>query len=339
MRYFVLFLLIILSALTFFQRPKKNVSVVAKNLDTPWAIAFLPASPAGGPNGNILVTQRNGTLSEIDISSGEKLIEIKLPQVKETGEGGLLGLAIDPEFVKNNFIYLYYTYDGGNRVSKFVYKNANLSDEEILIDKIPGAPNHNGGRMKFGPDKNLYVTTGDAGQESSAQNLGSFAGKILRVAGDNIEVYSYGHRNPQGLAWDKDGQLWATEHGPSGAQTGNDELNKIDQGKNYGWPEIRGKETRQGMESPVIESGEGNTWAPAGIAFYNDFLYFAGLRGSVLYQYEIKTGRLTEHYKNEFGRIRDVVLGLDNMLYVTTSNLDGRGNPKEGDDKIIRISI
>ncbi|MBI5127564.1 PQQ-dependent sugar dehydrogenase [Candidatus Roizmanbacteria bacterium] len=308
-------------------------SVVYENLDTPWAIVFLP-------DNKLLVTERKGT-----VRINNKVIT-DLPQVAEVGEGGLLGAAIHPDFEKNHFIYFYYTYSARgdntlNRVIRMTLENDRLSNEKIIVDEIPGASNHNGGRLKFGPDKNLYITTGDAQNPSQAQDKTSLAGKILRMTPDEkVSTYSYGHRNPQGLAWDEKGQLYATEHGRSGLQSGLDEFNKIIEGKNYGWPTIEGEETGNGMETPLLNSGANDTWAPAGLAFYNGTFYFGGLRGQALYRIKLVNGKpeLKEYFKNEFGRIRDVVLGPDNMLYISTSNQDGRGNPKLGDDKIIRVN-
>ena len=154
----------------------------------------------------------------------------------------------------------------------------------------------------------------------------------------NNEIFSYGHRNPQGITWDDKGELWATEHGRSGVLSGLDELNLVGKGKNYGWPEIEGNQEKEEMEIPIINSGSDNTWAPASAVFANDNIFFAGLRGEGLYQYNIKEKTLKEHFKGEFGRLRAVTLH-DNFLYVSTSNRDGRGNEREGDDKIIRISI
>lgn len=311
--------------------------VVAGNLDTPWDIDFLP-------DGKMLVTERGGTVSLIDNEGNTDQIA-NLENVREIGEGGLLGLAVDPDFENNNNVYFYYTYSSSgnntrNRVVRIKLQDDIFSDEEILIDNIPGASNHNGGQITFGPDGNLYITTGDAQEPSEAQNTNSLAGKILRYSNGNVEVYSYGHRNPQGLAWDKDGNLWATEHGRSGLQSGLDEINLIQQGNNYGWPEIQGDETQEDMVTPVINS-RNTTWAPSGIAVIGNKIYFGGLRGNALYSTEISGNSLSnvvEHFKGDFGRIRAVVAGPDGMLYISTSNRDGRGNPTSEDDRIIRIN-
>lgn len=249
------------------------VEVIAENLDTPWGVAFLP-------NGDMLVTERAG---KVRLVSGGKLEEepvANLSRVKEIGEGGLLGIALHPDFVKNQKVFLYYTYSasGGNTLNRVVSMayDGKLKDEQIIVDRIPGASNHDGGRIKFGPDGFLYITTGDAENPSQAQDTNALGGKILRVTDDgkpaignpfNNLVYSWGHRNPQGLAWDLQGRLWATEHGRSGIQSGLDELNLIEPGKNYGWPLIQGSEEREGMITPVANSGPDKTWAPAGAAF------------------------------------------------------------------------
>ena len=221
--------------------------------------------------------------------------------------------------------------------------NDKFEKEFILLDNIPNARFHDGGRLKFGPDGFLYITTGDAQKPSQSQDKNSLAGKILRVdregksaAGnpfDNL-AYSYGHRNLQGLAWNSKDMLYATEHGP----LAHDEVNRIIQGGNYGWPEIQGTQTRSGMISPLRESGL-STWAPSGAAFYNTRFFFAGLRGTAVFEakFEGESVDLKEHFKGEFGRIRDVVLGPDNMIYILTYNTDGRGNPGPEDDRIIKI--
>ncbi len=325
--------------------PSPETTVIAQNLDTPWAITFLP-------DGSMLITEREGKVLFVDNSGNltpNPVAEIEA--VKEIGEGGLLGIAAHPNFSANRYIYLYYTYSSAgsntlNRVVRMKYKNGRLTDEEVILDKIPGASNHNGGRIKFGPDGLLYIGTGDAENPSQAQSTRTLGGKILRVTDEGKpapgnpfgnSVYSYGHRNVQGLAWDASGALWATEHGSS-AQ---DEINLVEVGKNYGWPVIEGNETRAGMVTPVANSGPDTTWAPSGAAFVGNSLFFAGLRGQTIYEAVVQNNEIVEvkeHFAQEYGRLREVVLGPDGMLYITTSNLDSRGNPNKGDDKIIRVN-
>ncbi len=325
------------------EKDTQAINIIASGLEVPWALAFLPFDSAqGGPNASILVTERAG---RVRLIKNNKLEEkpIATISVKQTGESGLHGIAVDPKYPQKPFVYLYYTYsaDGNNsfnKVSRFEFSDQTLKDEQVLVDNIPGAIFHDGGRIKFGPDGYLYITTGDAQNPSLSQDKGSLAGKILRFKDPSadsgqVEIYSYGHRNPQGITWDGQGKLWETEHG----QSATDELNLIEQGKNYGWPIIRGNEAKEDMISPVLQSGD-NTWAPAGMAYYNGSLYFGALRGQALFQASVDGRQLKEHFKGQFGRIRDVVLGPDNMLYITTSNRDGRGNPLPEDDKIIRIN-
>lgn len=316
--------------------------VVAENLSIPWEIVFLP-------DNSMLVTERAGTLKHI--ASGTV---IPVSGITHRGEGGLLGMALHPDFKNNQFLYLYSTTtaNGGlsNRVERYTFSNNALSNRAVIIENIPGSSNHDGGRIAFGPDGMLYITTGDAEKTENAQNKNSLAGKILRLKDDGsipadnpfkTAVYSYGHRNPQGITWDSNGNLWQTEHGPSGIQTGNDELNKIVKGGNYGWPTITGNETQQGMISPVFTSGDNETWAPAGIVFANDHLFFTGLRGQSLYISKVTNGTaspLSTYLRQKYGRLRTVVVGPDGYLYVATNNTDGRGTKKANDDKIIRIS-
>jgi glucose/arabinose dehydrogenase len=330
------------------------IEIIADNLKIPWEIAFLPNGENEGQQAvsgaDLLVTERPGTLKRIGRKGRVYIIE----GVKHVGEGGLLGMALHPRFSENHWIYLYFTTssDTGfkNRVERYRLENDRLLDRRIIIDNIPGAAYHDGGRIAFGPDGYLYITTGDAGNSKLAQDVNSLAGKILRLKDDGSipadnpfgnAVYSYGHRNSQGLAWDKQGHLWATEHGRSGILSGFDEINLIMKGKNYGWPIIQGDEKKEGMESPVIHSGPDETWAPAGMAFWNNSLFFGGLRGESLYEAKIlNDGKvsLRAHFRKEFGRIRAVVLGPDGYLYITTSNTDGRGDAGANDDKIIRIN-
>lgn len=321
-------------------------TVIAEGLDTPWSLTFLP-------DGGILITERPGRVRLIDSSGNLQDQPITtLSQVKEVGEGGLLGMVSDPKFESNHYIYFYYTYsttngNSQNRIVRMVYDGNKLSNEKVLVDKIPGSSNHDGGRLKFGPDGYLYATTGDAENPSQAQDKNSLGGKILRLTTDGkvapgnpfgTLVYSYGHRNPQGLSWDSSGQLWATEHGRSIPVSGLDELNKISPGQNYGWPVIQGNETKKGMITPVINSG-GSTWAPADTAIIGNKIFFGGLKGQALFEANLPNpSEVVEKFKNEFGRIREVILGPDGMLYITTSNNDGRGTPNLGDDKVIRIN-
>ncbi|MBI2430591.1 MAG: PQQ-dependent sugar dehydrogenase [Candidatus Levybacteria bacterium] len=319
--------------------PAEKITIIAKSLEVPWALAFLP-------DGNLLVTERKGSVKGIDIKT-QDVKNIAQIQVKQTGESGLHGIAVHPDFPQKKYIYLYYTYSSNgsntlNKVSRFDFSEEKLNNEKVIVDAIPGAIFHDGGRIKFGPDNFLYITTGDAQNPSLAQDKNSLAGKILRVGEDEkVEVYSYGHRNPQGITWDDKGNLWETEHGSSAC----DEINRIDKNNNYGWPTVRCDQTQNGMVPPLLQSGS-DTWAPAGAAIINDTLYFGGLRGSALYSLDIKPDfrmiviekKIIEHFKGEFGRIRDVVLGPDNMLYITTSNRDGRGTPTSDDDKIIRVN-
>ncbi|RJQ25474.1 PQQ-dependent sugar dehydrogenase [Candidatus Parcubacteria bacterium] len=324
---------------------KEDIKVIAQNLDTPWSIAFLPDK-------SFLVTERPGRVSLVTAEGKLDPTPVTtIEEVQEAGEGGLLGTAVHPDFSANHYVYFYYTYSesGGNTLNRVVrmrFEDNKLSDQEIIVNEIPGASNHNGGRIKFGPDGYLYITTGDAQNPSLAQDTDSLAGKILRVTDTgqnpsgnpfNNTIYSYGHRNPQGLAWDDSGRLWSTEHGSSNR----DEINLIKSGQNYGWPEIQGDESRDDLVGPVANSGNNTTWAPAGAVFVNKSLFFGGLRGQALYEAVIEDNQvkeIKEHFKGEFGRIRDVVVDPGNFLYVSTSNRDGRTNPGASDDKIIRIN-
>lgn len=310
-----------------------RVTTIAEGLRVPWALAFLP-------DGDLLFTERGGSVRIVKDGVLQQEPVAQLANVAAIGEGGLLGMALHPSFSSNHYIYFYYTYSvsGGatkNRLARMSYVDGVLSDETILIDAVPGANIHNGGRIKFGPDGYLYIGTGDAAEPSQAQDTSSLAGKILRVTGDGVaapgnpfgnRVYTYGHRNPQGLAWDDAGQLWASEHG----QEGTDELNKITAGKNYGWPTIVGDEQQSGMETPIANSGT-DTWAPSGMSIIGSTAYIASLRGAAITAITLPSGTpITQYLKNEYGRMRDVVIGPDGMMYVSTSNTS--------EDKILRIN-
>ena len=329
-----------------------KVETVAKNLSIPWSIDF-------APDGRIFFSERTGILHVIDNGVQKQIMTLDVGN----GEGGMLGIVLDPDFEFNHYIYIYYTYNElfstKNKLVRYIESNNSLTEEKILLDGIPGASYHDGGRIKFGPDDKLYITTGDAGDPNLSQRLDSIAGKILRINSDgsipndnpfsNSAVYSYGHRNPQGIDWDKSGVLIATEHGPSGWRgVAHDEINMIRMGANYGWPDVIGDETKDGMTNPTLHSGE-DTWAPSGAAFYYgdqipqwDGKYFvASLRGEYLLVIDFDSDyNVISHDKlflGEYGRLRDVVNGPDG-LYVLTSNQDGRGMPNENDDRILRIT-
>lgn len=332
-----------------------KVETVVDNLEIPWSITWTP-------DGTAFFTERSGHLKVIQ--SGELLEEPVLSLDVGGVEGGLLGVALDPNYKENHFIYLYYTYNNflstQNKVVRYVESDLTLSEDKVLIDGIPGGPFHDGGRIKFGPDGKLYITTGDAGNAELAQDKNSVAGKILRINSDgsipqdnpfrDSPIYSYGHRNPQGIDWDQFGNLVATEHGPSGWRgVAHDEINLIVPGGNYGWPDIIGEETKDGLISPILQSGD-DTWAPSGAEFYDGDkipqwvgkYFVATLRGNHLHMIDFDLEKNTvisdqKLFTGEFGRLRDVKTGPDGYLYVLTSNQDGRGSPKPNDDKILRI--
>ena len=313
---------------------------VATGLETPWEIGFLPG-------GDLLVTERPGRLVRLSPSGGR--VEWMIEESRQRGEGGLMGLALHPRFGENRWLYLAFTSESDNRVVRYTLTDAVLSDPVSIIEGIPAAAFHDGGRIEFGPDGLLYITTGDGGVAPQAQDPASLAGKILRLdqagrpASDNplgSAVWSYGHRNPQGLAWDGEGRLWATEHGRSGVGSGLDELNRVEPGGNHGWPVVEGDASATGMVSPVLHSGPDVTWAPSDVEFVDGSFFFGGLRGQALYQTTPRPGGgygLVVHFFSELGRIRVVRLGPDGWLYLGTSNRDGRGGTNQGDDRIVRI--
>ncbi len=323
-----------------------DYEVVAEELDIPWEVLVLD-------EGRYLVTERTGDLLLID--DGEHHVIESFDELEEPflGEGGLLGIALHPDFAENNKLYVYQTVERDsieNTVRQFEvdFEHHELRNEDVIIDGIPSDRFHNGGRIAFGPDERLYITTGDATQPDLAQDRDALAGKILRLNDDGSipddnpfdnEVYSYGHRNAQGITWDEDGRLWATEHGPEAR----DELNLIEPGTNYGWPEITGKETHPEMESPTFHSSQYDTWAPAGAAYDDGSVFFAGLRGERLYEAGVndrEVNAFVAHFFEDFGRLRAVTVGPnEEYLYVTTSNTDGRGEEQSNDDRLVRIPL
>ncbi|MEH7382797.1 PQQ-dependent sugar dehydrogenase [Bacillus sp. JJ1533] len=322
------------------QETVSNPTIIASNLTIPWMITKT--------DGSFFIPERIGKLSEIEETSGKVTPQqLKLQkEILQEGEGGLLGFTLAPDFQTSNSVFMYHTYQENekvfNRVIHVERNGTTWVEKRVLLEGIPGGRIHNGGRIKIGPDQKLYVTTGDAGDPQNAQDLTSLAGKILRlnldgsIPNDNpfpdSYVYTYGHRNPQGLAWDEKGALYSTEHG----QSAHDEINLIEPGKNYGWPIIEGSETDSNMVTPIFHTGE-ETWAPSGIDYANGKLYIATLRGSKVRSYEIATGKI-EVILDINSRMRDVFIE-ENTLYTITNNKDGRGNPKEDDDKLLSISL
>jgi len=330
-----------------------TVETFVSGLEIPWEMRFLP-------DGRIFVTERPGRVRVIENGQLRPEPVATIPDVAPVGEGGLLGMALHPDFANNHWIYFYYTYQSGggvaNKVVRYTETNNTLVDPVVILDGIPGAQIHDAGRLGFGPDGKLYITTGDAAQPELAQDTNSLAGKILRLNDDGSvppdnpfpgsPVYSYGHRNPEGLAWEPGtNALYATEHGPSA----HDEVNQIQPGANYGWPIMQGNEgPNNGYTLPVIESGT-DTWAPSGATFVqgNTFpqwtgsLLFGSLRGTTLWRLDIPGGgsppNLEAIISGDYGRLRNVVEGPDGYIYILTSNRDGRGDPASDDDRILRI--
>ena len=331
------------------------IEVVADGLKVPWSLDF-------APDGRIFFSERGGSVYTIENGRvSEPLISRDVGSV----EGGMLGIALDPDFEDNGYVYAYYTYTDWwstyNRVVRFTQDDGMLVNETVLIDGIPGGLVHNGGRIKFADDNTLYITTGDAGNAALAQDMNSLAGKILRINSDGTvpsdnpfadsAVYSLGHRNPQGLDWEPDtGVLLISEHGPSGEKGfAHDEINSVYPGTNYGWPDIVGDQTKQGMNAPLLHSGT-VTWAPSGAVFYDHDLIeeFAGkflvatLAGNhmMAVQLDLEQNMTLgmEKYFEAWGRLRDVAVDESGNLYILTSNQDGRGYPAHDDDRIVKIS-
>ncbi|MFI0779212.1 PQQ-dependent sugar dehydrogenase [Streptomyces sp. NPDC021212] len=331
--------------------PKKGsakvVSMLTTKLKSPWGLAPLPG-------GDLLVSSRDtGKIFKISADSGKQTELGSVPGVSPTGEGGLLGLAVSSDFGSDHMVYAYFTTDSDNRIVRMVYDDKRPSGDQLgapdtIFKGIPKGAIHNGGRIAFGPDKMLYAGTGESGERGLAQDMDSFGGKILRMTPDgepvhgnpsaDSVVYSYGHRNVQGLAWDSGKRLWASEFG----QDTWDELNLIRPGKNYGWPEAEGKAGKKGFVDPV-EQWKPEDASPSGIAFAKGSIWMAGLRGERLWRIPLKgTKPVAEpqaFLTKKYGRLRSVVATDDGGLWVTTSNTDGRGDPGKQDDRILRLDI
>jgi len=316
-------------------------TVVASGLTTPWGLAFLP-------DGSTLVSERDTAAIKAVDGDGTVATVGTVPGVRPSSEGGLLGIAVGPGQAQRSWVYAYYSAAEDNRVVRMPYDGDQLGRPQLVLGGIPMSDFHNGGRVEFGPDGMLYISTGDATEGGNATDPDSLGGKILRVTptGDpapgnptaGSPVWSSGHRNVQGIAWDDSDQLWASEFG----QDTWDELNAIEAGNNYGWPEYEGTVGEAGVTDPQVQ-WKPEVASPSGIAYADGAIWMAGLRGERLWRIEVSAGEVTGEpaafFTEQYGRLRTVVTAPDGSLWLTTSNTDGRGTPRTGDDKILRVEI
>lgn len=323
--------------------PGGRVSVagtLTEGLESPWGLAELPG-------GDLLVSSRDErTITRVDGRSGAKTSLGEVPGVVPGGEGGLMGLA-----VHDGWVYAYLTAASDNRIVRMRYGGGDgdrLGAPEPVLTGIPKASVHNGGRIAFGPDGMLYAGTGETGVTGLAQDRASLGGKILRMTPEGRPapgnpfpgsvVYTYGHRNVQGIAWDADGRLWAAEFG----QNTWDELNLIEPGKNYGWPEAEGQAGREGFVDPVAQWPTSEA-SPSGIAYARGAIWMAGLRGERLWRIPLsgaeRSGEPEAFLSGEYGRLRTVLAGGGGRLWLVSSETDTRGTPEPGDDRILRLEV
>lgn len=339
-----------------------RVETVVGGLQVPWSISF-------APDNRIIFTERPGRVRVIENGRLRPEPLAIISDVESRSESGLMGLTLHPQFASNRFLYLAYAYNSGGdgqrvRVVRFRETGTSLVDRKLIIENIPAAQFHAGCRLRFGPDDKLYITTGDATEPQTAQKLDSLGGKILRLNDDGTipsdnpfvnqkdarpEIWSYGHRNPQGLDYQPGSNLFVeTEHGPSGgdAPGGGDEVNIIEKGKNYGWPIVHHKDSRAGLESPLLEYTP--AIAPASGMFYRGGAFpqfrgnyfFGNLRGQTIIRVVLDGRRVVSQERlleKQYGRIRDVAEGPDGAIYFSTSNRDGRGSPASDDDRILKL--
>ncbi|PZH17374.1 glucose sorbosone dehydrogenase [Streptomyces sp. NTH33] len=325
----------------------KVLRTVAEGLNSPWGLAPVPG-------GGLLVSSRDkATITRVDEKTGKKTELGTVPGVAPEGEGGLLGIALSPGFASDHMIYAYFTSASDNRVVRMLYDarkpaGQQLGAPDTIFKGIPKGVIHNGGRIAFGPDRMLYVGTGETGDRGLAQDRKSLGGKILRLTPEGepapgnpfpgSPVYSYGHRNVQGLAWDGKQRLFASEFG----QDTWDELNAIKPGDNYGWPDAEGRSGDPKFHNPVAE-WHTDVASPSGIAYAEGSIWMAGLRGQRLWRVPLKGTEASAapqaFLTGEFGRLRTVVPAGGGKLWLTTSNTDGRGTPKKGDDRILELEV
>ncbi|MEU8661676.1 PQQ-dependent sugar dehydrogenase [Actinoplanes philippinensis] len=312
--------------------------VVATGLTVPWGLDFLP-------DGSALVTERTSARI-LRVRPGSAPVTVTtITGVSPTGEAGLLGLAVSPTFEQDNLVYVYFTSASDNRIARFRLDTP--GSQQVILSGLARASIHDGGRIAFGPDGMLYATVGDAGVTSNAQNQQSRNGKILRMRPDGgvpasgnpfpgSLVYSLGHRNPQGLAWDAQGRLYAAEFG----QNTWDEVNLIVPGGNYGWPTVEGTSTDTRFRNPIVVWSTAEA-SPSGAAIDGETLYVAALRGQRLWSVPLNgaggAGTPVALLQGQYGRLRTVERAPDGALWVTTSNRDGRGTPATADDRILRF--
>lgn len=307
---------------------------IVSGLEAPWGLAFLP-------DGSALVSERDSAdILQIPAGGGDPRRVYHLDGVSSQGEGGLLGIAVDPAYASNKYVYAYFTASNDNRIVRF---RLDSGRPQVIFDGIDKAGIHNGGRISFGPDGFLYVGTGDAGNGSASQDRKDVNGKILRITPDGraapgnpdagSPVWSLGHRNVQGLAWGPDKKMYGIEFG----QNTWDEVNVIEPGKNYGWPEVEGKQGNSKYVDPIVQWSTEEA-SPSGAAVAGNTLYVAGLRGERLWTVPLGGGEPKAEFTNEYGRLRTVAVAPDGALWLTTSNHDGRGDPQDGDDRILRFA-
>ncbi|MFD6290884.1 PQQ-dependent sugar dehydrogenase [Streptomyces sp. NPDC060205] len=324
----------------------KVVRTVTEGLKTPWGLAALP-------EGGLLVSSRDeGTITLVDEKTGKKTEVGSVPGVAPGGEGGLMGLALSPTYASDHMVYAYFTSDSDNRIVRMQYDAKRPAGERLgapdtVFRGIPKGTNHNGGRIAFGPDKMLYVGTGETYVTELAQDKKSTGGKILRLTPEgepapgnpfDSPVYSYGHRNVQGLAWDSKQRLFASEFG----QDTWDELNHIKPGGNYGWPDVEGKSDDAKYESP-IDQWSTDEASPSGIAYAEGSVWMAGLRGKRLWRIPLRgteeSAKPQAFLAEKYGRLRTVVSAGGDKLWLVTSETDGRGTPGGGDDRILELQV